>query len=278
MLLCSRTTCTKLHSRFPCFPCRTSILVISLKILGLQILFGRQQSRCKMLNLLPLHVPQSSSKLLVVGSLILLLVVKFPFLLVVGSPCSQFASPLVPNLNFFGSQLVASIVPGQSSSCSWFATPGLQLLLLLVSSSWSQSNSSCSWYTVLLDLHQISSCSQFVAPFVVGLQLLLVLVKAPFGLGQQLILLLIGSSSSFWLANPIAIGLQLLLFLTSSSFWSWSSSSYSWFAALLIPSWNSFCSWFIVPLALGQQLLLFLVVVLLVFSLQFFLVLVYNSS
>ncbi len=78
-----------------------------------------------------------------------------------------------------------------------------ELLLFLVS------NSFCSWVITFIALGQIFFCSQFAILLVVGLQLLLVLVKAPFAPSWQFFLFLVGNSFYFWLATLLAPSLWL---------------------------------------------------------------------
>lgn len=165
-----------------------------------------------MLNLLPLHAPQSFLKLLVVSSLILFLVVKFPLLLVIGLPlllvCNssyfQFELLLFLVGSSFYSWATSPSVPGQNSSCFWFVTP----FVVVCSSSYS-------WSLALLSFG-----------------------PTLFAFGLQFFLILVGS--------PLAPSSQLLLLLVYNSFWSWSklflvlvgNSSYSQLVALLLLGWQ----------------------------------------
>ncbi len=175
---------------------------------------------------------QSFSKLLVVGSsilfLVLILVISssylwfgIPFALSQNSSCFQLTvffalglqlllllvkTPFAPSLqlllllvyNSSWSQSKLLLLLVGSSSCSQLVIPftlGWQFFLLLVSgSSWSWSNSSRSWSAVLFNHGRSSFCCQFATPFVVALQFLLVLVRIFLILGWQLLLFLVGSS------------------------------------------------------------------------------------
>ncbi len=129
----------------------------------------------------------------------------------------EFASSLCSSklLKALGCWLL-DLAPGCEAP---FALSHWLLLLLVCNSSFSQSkfllflvNSSlCSWATTLIALDRSSFCSQFATLLIVGLQLLLVLVRAPFALGWQLFLFLVGNSSYFWLVDLLASSLWLFL-------------------------------------------------------------------
>lgn len=227
-----------------------------------------------MLNLLLFRAPQSSSKLLVVSSLILFLVVKFPLLLVCNSFYFQFELLLFLVGSSFYSWATSPSVPGQNSSCFWFVIP----FVVVCSSSYSWSLALLSFGPTLFALGLQFFLILVGFPLAPSSQLLLLLVYNSFWSWSKLFLVLVGNSSYSQLVALLPLGWQILLLLGSSSSCSQSLTFLGHGRAPLTLGLQVFLLLVRTPFAHGWQLFLLLVGSFSCSWWQFFLFLVCNFS